>query len=57
MCHKLNVYLGKDIKPDNILLNLDADAKAVVNAKLADCGKGISKFFIGIRTNQAYHVL
>lgn len=28
-----------DIKPDNILLNLEANATRVVEAKLADCGE------------------
>ena len=29
----------QDVKPDNVLLNLDDSRTRVVEAKLADCGK------------------
>ena len=35
----LIVHVSLDIKPDNILLNLDTSGAKVLEAKLADCGK------------------
>lgn len=45
----------QDIKPDNILLNFEANGPTVVEAKLADCGKPEQLIASSALTRRLHH--